>query len=76
MFSFEMITTVNPEDFKIGDCYNLIGLINAPIFTKKIREGNRQRVAFMLPSRVQAIIDLVIYNPADDPVFPEVTSLK
>ena len=76
MFSFKMITTVNPEDFQIGQCYNTCGLINAPIFEKKIREGNRQRVAFMLPSRVQAVIDFVIYNPSDDPVFPEEPSLK
>ena len=70
MFLFQMITTIHLEDFSPGICYDICGLMNAPIFKKEIKNGTRQRLGMMLPSGIQAVIDFVIYNQNDEPVFP------
>ena len=66
-----MITTIYEEEFTPGKCYDICGLMNAPIFKKTIRNGTRQRLAFIFPSRIQAVIDIITYDKIEEPTFPK-----
>ena len=62
--------TTQEADFQLNDVYSLIGLVNTPVVKIVIKGGLRQRFGLLMPSMVQAVVDIVTYNEIDQPQFP------